>query len=103
MCQDAHKTLAAFCTKSDTFLHDYVAQTKHGDLTIGISTDRLTRGQVPTITLFCRFADPASAKAAGWDCNPHTGKWNKHFLDSRQVHNIITVIKDMSVCGQLQS
>lgn len=30
-------------------------------------------------SLFCRFDEPQRAKAAGLDCNPHTGKWNHHW------------------------
>jgi hypothetical protein len=99
MLRDVKSFLSGFCTSAATFMHDFELQTQFGLLTIGLSADRMVRGEEPTITLFCRFQDATAARAAGFDCNKFSGKWNHHFLQQGQsLTTVLRSIQDLA-CG----
>jgi hypothetical protein len=50
-----------------------------------------------TITLFCKFYDPAALKAFGLDGNHFSGKWNHHGLDEVGLELILRKIEKLLV------
>ncbi|MCK9492607.1 MAG: hypothetical protein M0Q24_11030 [Sulfurimonas sp.] len=66
--------LAGFIKKQGPIWYDYEKQTRAGvlNLTVRDNTESKSAG----IDLFMRFDSPDRARAAGFDCNPFSGKYN---------------------------
>ena len=81
--------LAGFTKKQGPVWYDYEKQTAAGplNLTVRDNTESKTAG----IDLFMRFDAPEKARAAGFDCNPFSGKYNYCGIESiESIESILT-------------
>lgn len=60
--------------------HEYTKDSRAGTVELSIRRTTFRRGW--TVGVFAAFDDPKQAKAVGIDCNPFTGKYNFHGIES---------------------
>ena len=100
LMQSIRTMLSEFCETLENNYHEMSVLTNYGRLGINLHADTIRRGKTPTFTIFTRFDQPTLARAAGIDCNPHSGKWNWHFLDRQAAIFVVAEIQSMALVSQ---
>lgn len=76
--------------KFDSMRYDYYGGTKGGEIGISIWGHIDIKRFPPHIDIMMSFSDPDKARLAGFNCNPFSGKYNFHCVEScEQIENII--------------
>lgn len=77
--------------------YGWIVQTRCGPLRVNDSPNESDLSSAPSafgVSITTAFLEPARARAAGYDCNPFTGKWNWYTQQEIRACDVASFVAD---------
>jgi len=62
--------------------HEDIKQSRGGFVEVSVRCEKAYKSRGCSVSVYGVYADPDKAQKAGIDCNPYSGKYNHHFIQS---------------------